>query len=78
MKYAQGRCLLQERLAERRMTLEELAGEMSYKRERLTDYIENKRIMPLRVAVSIADTVGCSARDLYEWLPAEQNTEEEA
>lgn len=78
MKYELGRCLLQERLSECRMTVEELASAMSYRRERLTDYIGNVRIMPLRVALSIADTVGCDARDLYELLPAEPNTDEEA
>jgi plasmid maintenance system antidote protein VapI len=48
------------------MTKEELAHILQYKPERLTDFIENKRVMPLKVAVSIANTIGCDVIDLYE------------
>ncbi|WP_201008512.1 helix-turn-helix domain-containing protein [Paenibacillus glycanilyticus] len=71
MKYELGRCLLQERLEERGMSRVALAGELRYKPERLADYIENKRLMPLKTAISIADTVGCTVNELYELLPAE-------
>lgn len=70
MKFELGRCLLQERLEERGMSREALAGALLYKPERLADYIENKRLMPLKTAISIADTVGCSVKELYELIPA--------
>lgn len=67
MKLELGRCLLQERMVEYGMTMPELSRTLQYKPERIIDYIENKRIMPLQVAISIADTIGCQVRDLYEW-----------
>ncbi|RTE09069.1 helix-turn-helix domain-containing protein [Paenibacillus whitsoniae] len=66
MKVELGKCLLQERLDERGVSREELARALHYKPERLADYMENKRVMPLQVAISIADTVGCGVRELYE------------
>ncbi|OAS15513.1 helix-turn-helix domain-containing protein [Paenibacillus oryzisoli] len=68
MKFELGRSLLQERLAEHGMGREELARALLYKPERINDYIENKRIMPLQVAISVADTIGCQVRDLYELI----------
>ncbi|MCM3629642.1 helix-turn-helix transcriptional regulator [Paenibacillus glycanilyticus] len=70
MKFDLGRCLLQERLEERGMSREALAKALLYKPERLADYIDNKRLMPLKTAISIAATVGCSVNELYELLPA--------
>jgi plasmid maintenance system antidote protein VapI len=66
VKVELGRCLLQERLNETDMTVEELARQLYYKPEKITDYMENKRIMPLKTAISIANTVGCGVQDLYE------------
>lgn len=68
MKFELGRCLLQERLAEHGMGREELARALFFKPERISDYIESKRIMPLQVAISVADTIGCQVRDLYELI----------
>lgn len=72
MKIELGRCLLEERLAEAQMTREELARSLRYKPERLSDYAENIRVMPLKTALSIADTIGCQVRSLYELIPAEE------
>lgn len=71
MKFDLGRCLLHERLGETGMTAAELSRKLKYKPERLSDYIENKRIMPLKAALSIADTVGCRVEELYELIPEE-------
>ncbi|AEI44021.1 helix-turn-helix domain-containing protein [Paenibacillus mucilaginosus] len=71
MKLEARACLLQERLNERGLKVEELAGKLFYKPEKLYDYISMTRIMPLQVAVSIADTLGCEVRSLYEWVPVE-------
>jgi plasmid maintenance system antidote protein VapI len=68
MKFELGRCLLHERLIESGMTKEELAKALLYKPERLSDFMENKRIMPLKIAISIADTIGCGVSELYELI----------
>ncbi|WP_127531806.1 helix-turn-helix domain-containing protein [Paenibacillus kobensis] len=75
MKFELGRCLLQEQLTAHGMSVEELARALRYKPERIADYIGSIRIMPLKVAISIADTIGCQAQDLYE-LIAEQSGSE--
>ncbi|MCU6795525.1 helix-turn-helix transcriptional regulator [Paenibacillus sp. WQ 127069] len=69
MKFELGRCLLQERLNESDMTLEELSRQLRYKPERILDYIDNQRVMPLKTAISIANSVGCNVQDLYELRP---------
>ena len=66
MKIELGRCLLQERLNESEMTLGELSRQLHYKPERISDYINNKRVMPLKTAISIANSIGCGVQDLYE------------
>ncbi|CAH1198995.1 hypothetical protein PAECIP111893_01202 [Paenibacillus plantiphilus] len=66
MKVELGRCLLQERLDEAGMTIEELAQELLFKKERIVDFIENKRVMSLKIALSVADTIGCAVERLYE------------
>jgi plasmid maintenance system antidote protein VapI len=68
MKYELGRCLLSERLLKSGMTKEKLAQTLLYKPERLSDFMENKRVMPLKTAISIADTLGCDVNDLYELI----------
>jgi plasmid maintenance system antidote protein VapI len=71
VKYKLGRCMLRERLDDAGMASEDLAERLMYKPERLSDYMDNKRIMPLSVALSIADTLGCEVRHLYELKSAE-------
>lgn len=66
MKVELGRCLLQERLDEAGMTIEELAQELLFKKERIIDFIENKRVMSLKIALSVAGTIGCAVERLYE------------
>ncbi|MBD2872181.1 helix-turn-helix domain-containing protein [Paenibacillus arenilitoris] len=67
MKVTIGRCLLAERLAERGMSREKLAADLRMRPERIGDYIDNKRIMPLKTAVAIARTIGCNTEELYEF-----------
>lgn len=71
MKFELGRCLLNERLLESGMTKEELALTLLYKPERISDFMENKRVMSLKIAICIADTIGCGVSDLYELIPTE-------
>ena len=69
MKFELGLCLLHQRLHESGITKEELSRTLFYKPERLTDYMDNKRVMPLKTAISIAAAIGCSVTDLYELIP---------
>lgn len=71
MKVELGRCLLRERLNEADMGIVELSAALNYKQERLIDFIEGKRIMPLKTAISIAHTIGCEVNNLYELIPVE-------
>lgn len=66
MRIELGRCLLEQRLAECGMSKDQLAAALLIRPERLGDYIDNKRIMPLKAAITIADTIECNVRDLYE------------
>jgi plasmid maintenance system antidote protein VapI len=71
MKFELGRCLLNERLFDAGMNIEELAQILFYKPQRITDFADNMRIMPLKVAISIADTIGCNVNTLYELISSE-------
>lgn len=72
MKVDLGRCLLNEMLMKAGMSTTDLSRTLQYKPERLSDYSDNKRMMPLKVAISIANTIGCRVEDLYELIPAEE------
>lgn len=76
MKYELGRCLLHERLLESGKSVEWLASVLLMKPERVNDFIENKRVMPLKMAISIADTMGCDVRALYELIPTQHVVKE--
>lgn len=71
MKFELGRCLLNERLVEAGKSAEWLAKELLFKPERVYDFMENKRVMPLKIAISIADSIGCDVRALYELIPGD-------
>ncbi|NMO97102.1 XRE family transcriptional regulator [Paenibacillus lemnae] len=46
-----------------------LADELRLNPKRIYDFIENKRVMPLKMAISIADTIRCDVGALYELIP---------
>lgn len=71
MKLELGRCLLEERIGESGFTIHSLAAVLKYKPERLTDYIENRRVMPLKTAINIAHTLDCEVAALYELIGIE-------
>lgn len=71
MKFELGRCLLNERLKESGKSVESLSMELLLKPERIYDFIDNKRVMPLKMAISIADFIGCDVRALYECIPTQ-------
>ncbi|MGN7356835.1 XRE family transcriptional regulator [Paenibacillus sp. SAF-054] len=69
MKFELGRCLLNERLKESGKSAEWLAQHLLFKPERVYDYMDHKRVMPLKMAISIADSLDCDIRALYELIP---------
>lgn len=77
MKFELGRCLLNERLMESGKSAEWLAKDLLIKPERVYDFIENKRVMPLKIAISIADSIGCEVGALYELIPNEHEAKRE-
>ncbi|PZD97473.1 XRE family transcriptional regulator [Paenibacillus sambharensis] len=66
MRVTLGKCMLQERLSEKGLSVAALSVLLRTKPERLLDYIEGKRVMPLKAAVTIARSIGCSVEDLYQ------------
>lgn len=48
--------------------MEWLEKELLFKPERIYDYIENKKVKPLKIAISIADSIDCDVRALYELI----------
>lgn len=74
MKAKTGRCLLPELLTERQLTVTAFADQLQAKPALLHDYIEGRRVMPLRNAKAIAQVLDCRIEDLYEWLPEASST----
>jgi transcriptional regulator with XRE-family HTH domain len=62
-----GKCLLQDHLKKFGMTQQELANKLSLSRSQISDYANNRKIMSLKNAKSIAKVIGCTIDDLYEW-----------
>jgi len=77
MPYRVGRCLLGLRLAEAGMTPVQLAEKVGMKLPQISAYINNKRVMSLQNALSIASAVGCRVEDLYELEYVSPRTKQE-
>ncbi|WP_240470132.1 helix-turn-helix transcriptional regulator [Brevibacillus laterosporus] len=76
MTFKVGRCRLFERLKIADMTQADLAEKIQMKRQQLSDYANNRNVMSLSNARSIAHALGCHIDDLYEWIeipPSERN-----
>lgn len=72
MRYAIGRCLLDDRLREAGMTRPQLAEKIRMDRRQLSRYATKESVMTLANAVLIADAIGCNPRTLYEWIPVNE------
>lgn len=68
MTYTVGRCLLRELLHRRDMTQAELAERLNVKPQQIQHYIQNNRVMSLKVAKNISVILNCNVDDLYEWV----------
>jgi transcriptional regulator with XRE-family HTH domain len=68
MPYKAGRCLLSDRLKEADMTPLQLSEKTGIALSQLSEYLHSKRTMSFSNAKTIAEAVGCSMDDLYEWI----------
>jgi transcriptional regulator with XRE-family HTH domain len=64
-----GSCLLAKRLSEAGLTQQDLADRLGMNKRQVSNYATGKiKEMSLTTAVMISDIIGCSPRDLYEWI----------
>ena len=61
------RCLLDYQLKRAGKKRSDLARDLRIDRRQLSQYATMEAVMSLPIAVLIADYIGCSPRDLYEW-----------
>lgn len=67
MGYVPGRCLLKKRLREIRKTQQWLAGELKMPKAQVSDYANNRKVMSLATAKTIAMKLGCYIDELYDF-----------
>lgn len=67
MGYVPGRCLLKQRLKEIRKTQQWLAETTGLTKAQISDYANNRKVMSLPTAKTIAAAIGCHIDDLYEF-----------
>lgn len=67
MAYKVGRCLLSQHLRRIGMTPQELATRLHMPISQISDYANNRKIMGLKNAKSIASVIGITIDELYEW-----------
>ena len=70
-----GRCLLRQLLKQRKKSQQWLVEVTGIDKYRISDYANNRGVMSLTTAKSIALALRCNIDDLYEWIhvkPAER------
>lgn len=67
MPFHEGRCLLKLRLEERHMSQIELAIKTGYSKQIISHYANNRSMMSMSAARTIAHFLKCDMEDLYEW-----------
>lgn len=69
--YEVGKCLLSDKLLQKRITQQELADRLGVTKQQINHYTQDNRIMTLEIAKNISDILNCEIEDLYEWIPVE-------
>ncbi|GGF88078.1 helix-turn-helix domain-containing protein [Paenibacillus abyssi] len=73
MRYTIGRCYIPELLHKRGWTQRRLADVSGVSEKTISHYTTGERKhMTIDVAVSLADALGVSPRDLFEFIPVKQ------
>ncbi|WP_137743354.1 helix-turn-helix domain-containing protein [Robertmurraya siralis] len=62
-----GKCLLQNILDEKRMSLNDLADKTGISKHQLSAYKNQKKLMSLPTSRLIASKLDCHIDDLYKW-----------
>ena len=65
--FAVGKCLLADRLKKADLTQIELAELTNIPKSQISEYVNNKHVMSLVTAKTIAHTLNCNIDDLYQW-----------
>lgn len=68
MTYQVGRCQLRDLLSKNDMTQVELAEKLSVMPQQIQHYIQNNRVMSLKIAKNISAILNCTIEELYEWI----------
>lgn len=62
-----GRCLLKERLNERKISRSQLMDITGMTNQQISNYINNEQVMSLKTCRKIAYAINCDIEELYEW-----------
>ena len=73
MALTTGRCLLGDYLESKGWSQRYLSRITDVPKSNISDYSRNRYVMSLAHGKNIADALGCSIEDLYEWVNAESN-----
>lgn len=72
MRYKLGRCRIPEHLENARMSVQDLVDKTGYTKQEISNWSNKiRKNMELPTAISIAEALGCSERDLYELIAIE-------
>lgn len=67
MGYKPGRCLLSQRLKEINKNQQWLSERTGINKTQISDYANNRKVMMIWTAKTIASAIGCHIDDLYEF-----------
>lgn len=62
-----GKCLLSDRLKKGNLTQSRLAEMTDIPKSQISEYVNNKHVMSLESAKTIANVLDCTIEDLYQW-----------
>lgn len=66
-----GKCLLSDILLRKDMTQQELANRLGVTKQQVNNYVKNRKIMSLPIAVNVSHILKCNILELYEWTEVE-------
>lgn len=66
--YRAGKCLLPNLIRSRKLTPQELADRIPMSKQQISDYSNNRKLMSLETAKTIATALNVSIEELYEWV----------
>ncbi|AHV96113.1 helix-turn-helix domain-containing protein [Paenibacillus sabinae] len=68
MGYKPGRCLLKQKLREIKRNQQWLSEATGISESAISDYANNRKVMMLATAATIAKAIGCYIDDLYDFV----------